>query len=516
MPSRLLNWIPWATLRIRLTLWNTAVVLLVMLAALLAVRIGARAALYREADAVLSGEVSEVAIALRDLYPNTDALVAELRRKATGHAERGWFTQLLTDDGKTIWKSDSCPEVVAKWPVAQDKIENLVQLGGYRFARRRITDPADEPYHVRIGMATAFLDDGINTLARLLLPVAAGLSLLTPLVGYWLALQATKPVAEILRTAAQLKPTRLGDRLEVHGTKDELDRLSLTINYLLDEVAGHVERQQDFVADAAHELRGPLAAMQSSLEVAVSQDRTVDAYRETLADVLEEVRHLSKLANDLLLLAETGDETRLPPRERVDLAAIARQTVAMFGGVAEERSVGLVLAPTAAAVPVAGDTAQLRQVFGNLLDNAIRFTPEGGRVTVSIAAEEAGRKAVVTVADTGCGIDEEHLDRVFDRFYKTDASRTRCDSARGGGLGLAICRSIVERHGGSIAVASTAGRGTTFTVRLPTALCLSQDPSLPRLPKPPRRWLFCGDFAYKALILDASMKVGGQLYRSFR
>jgi len=468
MPSRLFNRIPWATLRVRLTIWNTLVVLLVTLAALLAVRFGARAALYREADAVLRGEVNEVAIALKDLYPNTEAVVAELRRKAAGHEERGWFTQLLNDNGETIWKSDSCPDEVAAWPVAREKIENLVQVKGYRFARRRITDPADEPFHVRIGMATAYLDEDINTLARLLLPVAAGLSLLTPLVGYWLALRATKPVAEILRTAEQLKPTRLGDRLEVHGTKDELDRLSLTINRLLDEVAGHVERQQQFVADAAHELRGPLAAMQSSLEVGISQNRTADAYRETLADVLEEARHLSKLSNDLLLLAETGDETSVRPREEIDLTAIVRQTIAMFGGVAEERSVGLVLDPPAANVKLHGDASQLRQVFGNLLDNAIRFTPEGGRVTVSVGAGEAGRQAVVTVADTGCGIAPEHLDRVFDRFYKADASRTRSDTARGGGLGLAICRSIVERHGGSIAVASTPSRGTTFTVRLPT------------------------------------------------
>jgi heavy metal sensor kinase len=393
--------------------------------------------------------------------------VDELRRKAAGHEERGWFTQLLNDEGTTLWKSASCPPEVVRWPVAREKIEALVQVGGYRFARRRITDPSDEPFHVRIGMATAFLDDDINTLTRLLLPVALGLSLLTPLVGYWLALRATKPVAEILRTAEQLKPTRLGDRLEVFGTQDELDRLSVTINHLLDEVAGHVERQQQFVADAAHELRGPLAAMRSSLEVAISQDRTADDYRETLADVLEEARHLSKLTNDLLLLAEAGDDTRVRPRERVDLGAIARQTVAMFGGVAEERSVGLLLEPTKAAIQVAGDAPQLRQVFGNLLDNAIRFTPEGGRVAVSVVFDEDRHEAVVTVADTGCGIEADHLDRVFDRFYKTDVSRTRSEAARGGGLGLAICRSIVDRHGGTIAVTSTIGRGTTFTVRLP-------------------------------------------------
>lgn len=468
MPSRLFNRIPWATLRVRLTIWNTAVVLLVSLAALLAVRIGAKAALYREADAVLRGEVNEVAIALRDLYPNTDAVVGELRRKAAGHEERGWFTQLLKDNGETIWKSDSCPEEVATWPVDREKLENLVQVRGYRFARRRITDPFDEPFHIRIGMATAYLDDDINTLARLLLPVAVGLSLLTPLVGYWLALRATKPVAEILRTAEQLKPTRLGDRLEVQGTQDELDRLSLTINRLLDQVAGYVERQQQFVADAAHELRGPLAAMQSSLEVAVSQNRTADDYRETLADVLEEARHLSKLSNDLLLLAETGDETRDRPRGRVDLTAIARQTIAMFGGVAEERSVGLILEAPTTAVQLPGDASQLRQVCGNLLDNAIRFTPNGGKVTMAVVPDDDGTHAVMTVTDTGCGITPEHLGRVFDRFYKADASRTHSDAARSGGLGLAICRSIVERHGGTIAVASMPSRGTTFTLRLPT------------------------------------------------
>ncbi|MFM8805622.1 MAG: sensor histidine kinase, partial [Planctomycetia bacterium] len=349
-----------------------------------------------------------------------------------------------------IWKSSRCPDVVANWPVAREKDENLVQVGEYRFARRRITDPADEPFHVRIGMTTAFLDDDIDTLARLLLPVAAGLSLLTPLVGYWLALRATKPLAEILRTAEQLKPTRLGDRLEVSGTQDDLDRLSVTINHLLDEVAGHVEQQQQFVADAAHELRGPLAAMRSSLEVAISQDRSADAYRDTLADVLEEARHLSKLANDLLLLAETGDDMRVRPRERVDLGAIARQTVAMFGGVAEERSVGLALEPAATSIQVAGDASQLRQVFGNLLDNAIRFTDEGGKVSVSIAADDDGREAVVAVTDTGCGIAVEHLDHVFDRFYKTDPARSHGQAARGGGRGRAICRALVVRHGGSL------------------------------------------------------------------
>lgn len=469
MPLRLVNAIPWATLRVRLTLLNTAVVLLAALAALSAVRFGARAALYRESDAVLRGEVNEVAIALRDLYPDIDAVVAELRRKAAGHEERGWFTQLLKDDGTTIWKSDRCPDAVARWPVAREKTENLVQVGAYRFARRRITDPADEPFHVRIGLPTAYLDEDIDALTRLLVPVGGFLALLTPLAGYWLALRATRPVAGILRKAEQLRPTRLGDRLEVHGTRDELDRLSVTINRLLDQVAGHVERQQQFVADAAHELRGPLSAMHSAVEVALAQDRDTPAYRTALETVLDETRRLSKFTNDLLLLAEAGDDTRAVETAVVDLAAIARQTVAMFAGVAEERSIMLACEAEDAS-HVRGDTGQLRQVLGNLLDNALRFTSPGGRVVVSVQRERPARLASVTVADTGCGIAAEHLDRVFDRFYQADASRTRADTARGGGLGLAICRSIVERHGGTIAVTSRPAAGSTFTVVLPLAL----------------------------------------------
>lgn len=468
MPSRLLKRIPWATLRFRLTVWNTAVVLLAILSSLLGVRLGLRWALFSEADTVLRGEVREVAIALRDQYPDVDAVVAELRRKAISHEERGWFTLLLAGDGRTIWRSASCPPEVFGLPItAPDRNEVITQVERFRYARRRITDPNQEPFHVRIGFDTSYLEDTIDTVTRLLLPLAAGLALATPVVGYWLAVRATRPVADILRTSERLRPSRLGDRLTVHGTQDELDLLSLTINRLLDQVAGHVERQQQFVADAAHELRGPLAAMRSLVEVAISQDRSTDAYRETLAEVLEEVRHLSKLTNDLLLLAETGDEARQRPRESVDLTMLARQAVAMFSGAAEERSIALALDAGCGPLVTPGDSGQLRQVLGNLLDNAIRFTPAGGRVTVTVGSDAKHDEAVITVRDTGAGIDARHLGRVFDRFYTADVARSRAEPARGGGLGLSICRTIVERHGGRISVESGLGRGTEFTVRLP-------------------------------------------------
>lgn len=470
MPLRLIRRIPWNTLRVRLTLWNSTVVLLVTLAAFAAVSLGTRAALYREADAVLRGEVRETAIALRELSPDTDAVIAELQRKAVSHEERGWFTQLLTVDGVTLFRSESCPGMIAAFgPVRPGEEEIVVQRGPYRYARRRIEDPSDRVFHVRIGMSTAALDDDVARLLRQLLPVAGVVTLLTPLVGYWLALRATQPVADMLRIADRLEPTRLGDRLVEQGTQDELDRLALTINRLLDQVAGYVERQQQFVADAAHELRGPLAAMQSSLEVAISQDRPAADYRDAIADVLDEVRQLSKLANDLLLLAETGDARATTVRELVDVAAVARQAVSMFDGVAEERSIAMSCTTAAGMPTVAADPAQLRRVLGNLIDNALRFTPAGGGVAIDVTNDREAGEVVISIADTGHGIEPDHIRQVFDRFFKADAARSRSAAARGGGLGLAICKSIVDRHGGRIDVASRLGRGTTFTIRLPAA-----------------------------------------------
>lgn len=463
------DWGRLSSLRARLTLWNTAIVLLMMVASLLAARLVARATLYDDADAELRAGTQEVALALRDLYPDLEAVIAQASRTARSHAQRGWFVQLLTEQGDTIWKSEYCPDEVSQFPPARlSEEENIVQVGPYRYVRLRIAEPGQPTYHVRVGTYTTGLDDRLTSLVRQLVLVGSALLLLTPLVGWWLARRATRPVADILQTADHLKPTRLGDRLPVRGTRDELDRLSATINRLLDQVAGHVDRQRQFVADAAHELRGPLAAMQSALEVAASRDRQVGDYRRTIDDVLEECRHLARLTNDLLLLAEGESDSQAGLLSDLDFSALVRQSGGMFTGVAEERGIRLdVDAPT--AVRVRGDARQLRQLCSNLIDNAIRFTPTGGRVALRLAGEPLQSQAVFTVEDTGRGIDEHLLPRVFDRFFQADTARDRGDPHRGGGLGLAICKSIVDRHGGTISVESRHCTGSQFTVRLPLA-----------------------------------------------
>jgi signal transduction histidine kinase len=232
-----------------------------------------------------------------------------------------------------------------------------------------------------------------------------------------------------------------------------------------DAVLRGTVRQERFVADAAHELRGPLAAMQSTLEVAVSQNRSSDEYRETFEDVLEAARHLSKIANDLLLLAESSEASAPRIHEPVSLAMAASQAVGMFAGAAEERGITLGL-DTAATPVVAGDAARVRQVIGNLLDNALRFTPRGGSVSVRVAEGPPG-DGILIVSDTGTGIAPGDLERIFDRFFKADLARSHAADRRSGGLGLAICKSFVEAGQGSITIASDPQQGTRVTVRLP-------------------------------------------------
>jgi heavy metal sensor kinase len=468
--------IPWGSLRVRLTLLNSAAVLLAMLILLFAVRVGVRSALFNETEQTLLGEVREVAMLLDEFHPNSDdvvasrdLLIAEMKRKASSHRDRSWFLQLL--DGKhTLWASENCPPEILNFPLDETVTETVKHQGRNRWARRRIDTHGGNQLYVRIGMPNAVIEKDVDNLTWFLLPIGIGFTLLTPLAGYWLALRATQPIAGILKTAEKLKPTKLGDRLMTRGTNDELDQLSVTINRLLDQVARHVERQQQFVADAAHELRGPLAAMQNTLEVATANNRSLDSYQGTIEEALGETRHLTKLTNDLLLLAEVGNSLGSVFNEACDLGDVTRQTAAMFGGTAEERSIELTIQTSGEAI-VRGDERQLRQVISNLVDNSLRFTPDGGRIDLSVESNQATHEAIVTVADSGRGVEPEHLEQVFDRFFQADAARDRSDIKRGGGLGLSICRSIIERHGGRISLDSPGvGLGATVRVIVPLRL----------------------------------------------
>jgi heavy metal sensor kinase len=454
------------TLRFRLTFWNTAAIILVVLATLFGLREGLRWTLLRELDTLLSEDVEEVRLVLERYYPVTEQVRDELERKAKSHRQRGWYVRIFAADGAELLASTGAPDVTV--PALRPVPRQPFTVGDYRLVQRgvRLSGAGGPELVVRVGSGLAGIDEDVLRLTEMILVAAAVIVVVAPLSGYFLAGRATRPLGTILRTTARLRPDRLVERLPLRGSGDELDRLSATINGLLDRLADHLARQRDFVANAAHELRSPLAAMRTTLEVALEHDRSPEEYRELLADVVEESAGLGKLVNQLLLLAE-GDAGLLQAgggSARLD--KLAERSVEMFQGIAEQRGVALA-APELAPATVQGDEAHLRQVVHNLIDNALKFTPAGGRVAVEVGTR--GGQAVLRVSDSGRGIDQLDLPHVFDRFYRADKARSRELPGGGSGLGLSICHAIVTAYGGHIGVESRPGHGTAVTAVLSLA-----------------------------------------------
>lgn len=275
--------------------------------------------------------------------------------------------------------------------------------------------------------------------------------------GYLLARRALSPIDEITRTARRISAEDLSRRLDLPDSGDEVGRLAATFDEMLGRLDEAFRRERRFANDAAHELRTPLAVMQSIMGVTRQRRRRADEYESALDDLADETSQLSALTADLLQLAKAESATR--PSEPVDLGELVPDVVESLRPAAEAK--GLVLTcELHGDLTLSGDTDALIRLLLNLVHNAVKYTA-GGSVTVF--AEGAGDTVTIRVSDTGEGISPEHLPHVFERFYRADESR----SAPGTGLGLAICQEIAHAHCGSIAVTSEPGVGSAFTVALP-------------------------------------------------
>jgi heavy metal sensor kinase len=301
--------------------------------------------------------------------------------------------------------------------------------------------------------------DHLTALLVLLIPVLIGCAAVG---GYVLVNRALRPVDRLSRTAEQLSLQNLTLRLPVLQSGDALERLSLALNNMLARLRDSVLTSRRFLADASHELRTPLTIIKGELqEVSRTTTLTIGEARERIGSVLEEVDRLEHLVSGLLALSrlDAGEARR---EWRVfDLAPLARTTAEQMRLMAEDR--GLTVEIVTAPASVCGEAARIKQVIVNLLDNAIRFTPPGG--TVSLFVRNVADGSVLEVLDTGVGIPAAALPRVFDRFFRVDEARSREDG--GAGLGLSIVRAICVGHGAEISVESRAGHGSRFRIHFP-------------------------------------------------
>ena len=314
---------------------------------------------------------------------------------------------------------------------------------------------------IQIGIPLRRTHEALNQYLRTLLAlIPLGLGLATA-GGALVARRALSPVGAMSRTARRITAEDLSERIPARGAGDELDHLADTLNAMLVRLEAAFVQVRRFAADAAHELRTPLTALRGELEVGLRADRSPDEYRRVLQSVLESVERLVRLAEDLLALsrASSGGLVRSGP---VDLEALVLGALDAGARLAQGRGVTVRLGAVEPA-RMMGDAVALERALLNLVDNAVRYTPSGGKV--EIAAVPADGWVEISVQDSGPGIALADAERVFDPFVRLEDARAK--QAEGAGLGLAIARSIVAAHGGALTLESTPGAGSRFTIRLP-------------------------------------------------
>jgi two-component system heavy metal sensor histidine kinase CusS len=400
--------------------------------------------------------------------PNFDHLHGLLDRRTRSRGNLGkWFIRVYDADKEPIFESEKLADVP---PPQRQKVDKLQESADYLWIEKFSLDSNSQPeFWVQTGRSRQALTEDFDILDRTLLVRGIFVIALAPLGGYYLARQVLTPIANIIVTASRLQPQQLSERLHVRGINDELDKLSMTINGMLDRIATYIDKNRAFVANAAHELRSPLAALRSSAEVALNRSRSPEEYANVLTEMIEEVGRLSSMVNRLLLLAESDAGGMIPQANQVArLDKVVRESVDMFQAVAESVGVQLHVSELP-AVEVPGEEINFRHAVRNLLDNAIKFSPNGGAVSLRLRVDEAARQAIFEVADQGIGVPPSDLPRLFERFFRSDRSRYRDDGRAGSGLGLSICHAIITAAGGDIRVESEVRQGTTFIVTLPLA-----------------------------------------------
>lgn len=324
--------------------------------------------------------------------------------------------------------------------------------------------PGGTDYVVESGQ---LLDPIQTMLNHLVLQLMLGLPLAVIIVaagGYWLVRRALKPVEQITRAAERITQHNLSGRLPVAHTGDQLEHLSISLNRMIVRLDDAFQHSRRFVADASHELRTPLTILRGELEALVQDTQLEAKWRDQAGALLEEVMHLAKIVEQLFTLSKLDAGEAQMEWARFDLSELARTTADQMSLLADDKGIAITCAAPS-PVPVEGDRVRLKQVIVNLLDNAIKYTPEKGRIQLRVHG--ANGHAVLEVEDNGIGIPGEALPHVFKRFYRVNPSRT--DGTESAGLGLSIVQSICAAHGAEVEAESAPGKGSCFRVKVPLA-----------------------------------------------
>jgi heavy metal sensor kinase len=443
--------------RLRLSLWYSVALALILIGFSFAVYALARRSVFAQAGMTLERDLAAATQILREEPGDPDDL-AELASPDYLHVMQGDRTVYRSPG----WDTGGLDAAFGGDTGPTPRIHPTA-AGGLLLAGSTEMHLEGTLYRVRGATDLRPARDGLRVLAGVLVLGSPCCLAVSILAGLFLARRALRPVEEMASTAERITADSLSERMPVRNPSDEFGRLAIVVNATLARLEDSFGQLRRFTQDAAHELRTPLAIVRSTGETGLARELDADGYRDVISSMLEELDRLNRLVDDLLTLARADSGSMLARRERTDVASLTRDVVEAFRPLAEEKDQTLSV-ETNGAIHAEADPAILRLAITNLVDNAIRNTPSGGRVTAK-AGRTANGDAVVEIADNGPGIAEEHRSRVFERFYRVDSGRTR--DAGGTGLGLAIVERAVHAHGGSVETCPPPGGGALFRITLP-------------------------------------------------
>ncbi len=316
---------------------------------------------------------------------------------------------------------------------------------------------------IQVGTSLKGVEDTLKNLRIFLFTAIPCALILSTLGGRFMATRALKPVAEITGTAQDIAHgANLSRRIPIPEVQDEIGNLAHTFNEMMNRLEKSFAQVRQFSGDASHELRTPLTVLKGQSELVLSKPRSKAEYQEVLSSNLEEINYMSRILEDLLILSK-GDEGEVAlEKEPVELGSIVEEVGRQGEIFADDKDVKIILAYLE-PVTILGDAHRLKQMVWILLHNAVKFTPSGGEIKITL--QDLDDTVYFTIRDTGIGIPEQDLPKIFDRFYRVDKARSRMEG--GSGLGLSICKYIVDRHHGTIDVESKLGEGTKFKIRFP-------------------------------------------------
>ena len=382
------------------------------------------------------------------------------------------FIRISRNDGSVLYVSPSPADQsfdasrVPLWrgTIVKASSRREIVPGGSELLIAAVPCQSDDSrrFLVEVGAALGPIQAVLHRLIVLLALALAAMVVVATAGGYFLIGRALAPVESIALSAERITLHNLKERLPIAETGDELQRLSISLNHMIARLEDAFQHNRRFIADASHELRTPLTILRGELEAIIDDTNLAPEVQAKAASVLEEVERLAQIVDGLFSVSRLDAGEAQKESLRFDLANLAASTADQMGLLAEDKGIS-VLCRAVAEVPVLGDRARMKQVVVNLLDNAIKYTPSGGRIQLSVFAQDD--KALLEVEDNGIGIPAEACPHIFERFFRVDKARSR--EMGGAGLGLSIVKSICTAHGGCVNFESTEGVGSRFKVELP-------------------------------------------------